>query len=311
MSTQVPEEYFNNVISDSPDVIRAFSAFFMPEMIQPVKEYKIDTRNYRSIALHGFVCRDKQEVKNDFYTALKILKGRQFEERDPFLTDNISLLGIAIGIRDSVNNNEYITWFQGIMRQKSSLSDEQALQSDFLNSVICKETKNKSSNTTEDRILVIISAILKNDLSDDIAKRLALELYNKLNQMEFPYFDDFYMNVLAHHCYANILKKYCFDDLITCINKSRFYDAAYKRIHKLSDIIVVCVLLTFIVFSFLLTCFFVKNNGWWNIAEPVLSFSGLSGFPFGFVSLFLLIFNRKIRCTNYVFKVVLKILKMS
>jgi len=310
MSTQTPEEYFNNVITGKPEVIRSFTAFFLPAIVQPLIDYDIDTRNYKTTALHGFMHCSEQEVNNNYDPALKILVGRQFEERDPFFTDNISLLGIAIGIRNLQNNHEYVSWFQNIMRQKASLSDEQAIQSDFLNAVICKESKKKTDNTIEDLILIVISAILKDGLTDNISKQISLELYSKLNQMDFPYFDDFYLNVLAHHCYINILSKYCFDDLITCVNKSRFYDTALIRINKLSDIVVVCALLTVTVLSLLLTYLFVHNNGWWNIAEPVLSFSGLSGFPFGLIALYLLFFNRKNRCTDNVSRIVLKFLRM-
>ncbi len=304
------EDYFTQIVQDKPEVVRAFAAFFLPELIKPSFTNAVDTKNYKSTASLGFVRNKGVEDLKAFCDGIEVLMGRQIENRESLLADNISMLGMALGIRDA-GIQEHSVWFQRMMRQKSSLSSEQAIHADFLVAIVEKDIVKFAGNSFEEELLTIVSAITAEGSNNQGWRKHALEFYTKLHQKKFPYSDEFYLNVLAQNVYSCILTTYCLDDLTMCVRKADQYDKAFNRVFRIADLLAVVWLVALSLGSFAFAVLIIRDHGLWNAAQPFISISGLGGLPFGFAGLFILFFKRTKVCTSPVHKFMVKLLRLN
>jgi len=255
-----------------------------------------NNRDYKLIAAQGFSLNSNELLIEKFSTGIAWLIGRQFQENDNIIHENITLLGICVGL-DSINNEDLKTktekWIKEIIEKKNKHS-KQKPYANFFTKFLDSDSFTTSKSTIEKELSIF------NDFLQELKPQTNLsfnDYYTKLRVRSFPYHeDDFFRNIINVYNENKIIgsyllsqkdfsrkleleKKNTFDEVI-----SQLVMVLEKKAIFFADIAFVFFILFLVIFYSLITIFILTRD--WNIWEPRTFLLSLPLLSYFFVSLY-------------------------
>jgi hypothetical protein len=242
------------------------------------KEIKQSQKNYKHISAQGYALNRDKSIVFEFCRGIEWLIGRGYSENDAIVYDDISLLGIIIGINlvgDEHINKKAINWIHTIISLKHK-SQEQIIYAKFLNNFLEKKSGEISGDQLDlelslfNRLLQNEKLSLNNDLSD---------YFLRLRIKPFPYFKDDFFRTMVNVYIENkiiefhILNQEEFNSKIELAQKEQKEKISMpiktKLDHQAKNFAsFVFLLIIIVILSFYSAIAYIIHVGDWNFYEP-------------------------------------------